>query len=207
MIQLSDVSIQFEEPILTNVSVTFQEGKIYGLVGANGSGKSSVLRAIARLIKYEGKIEVGGSNVTQAQSGFQKVMYFEHSEWFDYNLTAMDYLKLYSKLWKSEVELKEVVSYWGMEDYVNRKIGKYSLGMRQKLLLSLYALSTLRYLIMDEPTNGLDKDAVILFKQWLEKEKVSGKLIVFTSHYHDTIFELCDAVYEIENHQLNLVDQ
>ena len=150
---------------------------------------------------------MSGLNVTQAQSSIQKVMYLEYSEWFDYNLTAMDYLKLYSKLWKSEVELKEVVSYWGMEDYVNRKIGKYSLGMRQKLLLSLYALSTSRYLIMDEPTNGLDKDAVILFKQWLEKEKVSGKLIVFTSHYHDTIFELCDAVYEIENHQLNLVDQ
>lgn len=179
MIQLSDVSIQFEEPILTNVSVTFQEGNIYGLVGANGSRKSA----------------------------FQKAMYFEHSEWCDYNLTTMDYLKLYSSLWKSEIGLDEVITHWGMEDYVNRKIGKYSLGMRQKLLLSLYALSTSRYLIMDEPTNGLDKDADILFKQWLEKEKVSGKLIVFTSHYHDTIFELCDAVYEIEHHQLNPVDQ
>lgn len=207
MIQISNLTIQFEEPVLTNVSVTFQEGNIYGLVGSNGSGKSSVLRAIARLLKYEGKIEISDSSLEQAQDPIQKVMYFEHSEWFDYNLTAMDYLKLYSKLWKSDIALDEVISYWGMGPYVNRKIGKYSLGMRQKLLLSLYALSTSSYLIMDEPTNGLDKNAVVLFKQWLEKEKVSGKLIVFTSHYHDTIFELCDAVYEIENHLLKAVDQ
>lgn len=207
MIHISNLSIQFEESILSDVNIIFKKSKIYGLVGANGSGKSSVLRALSRLIKYEGKIEIDESDLNLTNVLSQKVMYFEHSEWFDYNLTALDYLKFYSKIWKSDAAIEEVISYWNMNHYVNRKISKYSLGMKQKLLLSLYSISTSDYLILDEPTNGLDKEAVVLFKRWLEKEKASGKLIVFTSHYHDTVFELCDAVYEIENNQLNLLDR
>ncbi|HBY90641.1 MAG: hypothetical protein ACTHWP_03235 [Ruoffia tabacinasalis] len=99
---------------------------------------------------------MSGLNVTQAQSSIQKVMYLEYSEWFDYNLTAMDYHKLYSKLWKSELDLDGEINYWGMKDYVNRKIDKYSLEMRKKLLPSLCALSSARYLIMDELINDLN---------------------------------------------------
>ena len=132
----------------------------------------------------------------------KNVFYYESQEWLDKNLSGMDYLRFVSSMWPSDKRIDSIVEYWSMEEYVKLPIKKYSLGMKQRLIISMYQLSDAKFMIMDELTNGLDEDNRKKLFRFLLDAKKYGKLILLSSHYGEEIRKYCDVIVKIDNHKL-----
>lgn len=202
MIKLKNLTIETRHPILKAINYTFEDNKIYGIVAENGSGKTTLFRTLMGLRKpVGGKILFDNRPVVKK---LKDVFYFETIEWLDKNLKGMDYLLFVKKSWNSKISIQKVIDYWGMNDYVNIPIKKYSLGMKQRLIIAMYIVSDAKYMIMDEITIGLDEENRKLFFNVLEN--MSNKTILISSHYKEEIALVCDKVLQIKNLNLCEVD-
>ena len=130
------------------------------------------------------------------------IFYFESVEWLDKNLNGLDYLRFVKSLWKSNVQISDIINLWNMEEYIKIPISKYSLGMKQRLVIAMYFVSDAKYMIMDEITNGLDEENRKHFFKLISDLKSKGKTILLSSHYKDEIIEVCDKVLQIKQNQL-----
>lgn len=188
MITLNQVRLKTREMILKDIDFTFEKGNIYGMVAINGSGKTTLFRAISQLISVNsGKIIAPSS-----------LFYYETIEWFDGNLSGIDYLLYIKNVWNSSQNLEHEIEYWEMSDYINLPIRKYSLGMKQRLLIAMYFMSQADCWLMDEITNGLDEYYRTKFFNRL-KEIHSQQLIIISSHYKEELMNVCDKIVKIEN--------
>lgn len=204
MIQLQNLTIETRHPIVRNNHYTFQSGKIYGIVSENGSGKTTLFRTMVHLIDpKEGKILFDGKPV---ESCLKDVFYYEDVEWLDGNLKGEDYIAFVKKMWDSKADIKPVIQALNMEEYIRIPIKKYSLGMKQKLIIGMYLISDATYLIMDEITNGLDDQNRKRFFEILKEWKKRNKTILLSSHYKDEISEFCDIVLQIRDKKLKEVN-
>ncbi|WP_276886946.1 ABC transporter ATP-binding protein [Allobaculum stercoricanis] len=203
MIELKNICLYTRHPILNDVNYVFSDQKIYGIVAINGSGKTTLFRTMVNLRKAQGgKVLFDHQSVELKRS---EVFYFETAEWLDRNLNGYDYLSFVKKLWNSSVDLDEIIETWKMKDFIKIPIKKYSLGMKQRLIIAMYLTSDAKYMIMDEITNGLDEDFRNLFFKVIIDLKRQGKTILLSSHYKDEITEYCDVVLQIKNNQLSEV--
>lgn len=203
MIELKNICLYTRHPILNDVNYVFLDQKIYGIVAINGSGKTTLFRTMVNLRKAQGgKVLFDHQSVELKRS---EVFYFETAEWLDRNLNGYDYLSFVKKLWNSSVDLDEIIETWKMKDFIKIPIKKYSLGMKQRLIIAMYLTSDAKYMIMDEITNGLDEDFRNLFFKVIIDLKRQGKTILLSSHYKDEITEYCDVVLQIKNNQLSEV--
>lgn len=203
MIELKQVTIETRHSILQKVDYTFQDGCIYGIVAINGSGKTTLFRTMMNLLRAkEGSILFDYEPI---EKKLQQVFYYETIEWLDKNLSGIDYLKFVKETWNSKLKISNVIDEWKMEDYINLPIKKYSLGMKQRLVIAMYLVSDAKYFIMDEITNGLDEENRNHFFQQLQNLKQNGKTILLSSHYKDEIISACDNVLEIKDCQLREV--
>ena len=188
MITLNQVRLKTREMILKDIDFTFQKGNIYGMVAINGSGKTTLFRAISQLISVNsGKIIAPSS-----------LFYYETIEWFDGNLSGIDYLLYIKNVWNSSQNLEHEIEYWEMSDYIHLPIQKYSLGMKQRLLIAMYFMSQVDCWLMDEITNGLDEYYRTKFFNRLT-EIHSQQLIIISSHYKEELMNVCDKIVKIEN--------
>ncbi len=188
MITLNQVRLKTREMILKDIDFTFEKGNIYGMVAINGSGKTTLFRAISQLISVNsGKIIAPSS-----------LFYYETIEWFDGNLSGIDYLLYIKNVWNSSQNLEHEIEYWEMSDYIHLPIRKYSLGMKQRLLIAMYFMSQAECWLMDEITNGLDEYYRTKFFNRL-KEIHSQQLIIISSHYKEELMNVCDKIVKIEN--------
>ena len=188
MITLNQVRLKTREMILKDIDFTFEKGNIYGMVAINGSGKTTLFRAISRLISVNsGQIIVPSS-----------LFYYETIEWFDGNLSGIDYLLYIKNVWNSSQNLENEIEYWEMSDYIHLPIRKYSLGMKQRLLIAMYFMSQADCWLMDEITNGLDEYYRTKFFNRL-KEIQTQQLIIISSHYKEELMDVCDKIVKIEN--------
>ena len=188
MITLNQVRLKTREMILKDIDFTFEQGNIYGMVAINGSGKTTLFRAISQLISVNsGKIIAPSS-----------LFYYETIEWFDGNLSGIDYLLYIKNVWNSSKNLEQEIEYWEMSDYIHLPIRKYSLGMKQRLLIAMYFMSQADCWLMDEITNGLDEYYRTKFFNRL-KEIHSQQLIIISSHYKEELMNICDKIVKIEN--------
>ena len=188
MITLNQVRLKTREMILKDIDFTFEKGNIYGMVAINGSGKTTLFRAISQLISVNsGKIIAPSS-----------LFYYETIEWFDGNLSGMDYLLYIKNVWNSSQNLEQEIEYWEMSDYIYLPIRKYSLGMKQRLLIAMYFMSQADCWLMDEITNGLDEYYRTKFFNRLT-EIHSQQLIIISSHYKEELMNVCDKIVKIEN--------
>lgn len=188
MITLNQVRLKTREMILKDIDFTFEKGNIYGMVAINGSGKTTLFRAISQLISVNsGKIIAPSS-----------LFYYETIEWFDGNLSGIDYLLYIKNVWKSSQNLEHEIEYWEMSDYIHLPIRKYSLGMKQRLLIAMYFMSQAECWLMDEITNGLDEYYRTKFFNRLT-EIHSQQLIIISSHYKEELMNVCDKIVKIEN--------
>lgn len=202
MITLDHLTIETRHPIIKDVHYTFLDNRIYGIVAENGSGKTTLFRTMVNLIKAkEGEVLFDQCLASQRM---HDIYYFESIEWLDKNLSGIDYMRFVKKIWKSNIDIEEVIKEWDMEEYSKLPIKKYSLGMKQRLVIAMYILSDAKYLIMDEITNGLDEDNRKHFFQVIQGLKDSGKTILLSSHYKEEIIAYCDTVLQIRN--CNLVE-
>lgn len=199
MIEIRNLDIKTNTLLIENMSINFDRKSINGISAPNGSGKSTLFRTICGLrSEKKGSIKMTESFKSEKEIKKQ-IFYFENSAWFNPSLTGKDYLTLFNKQWQADVKLiDEAISFWNMENYINSSIKKYSLGMKQKLLLSLYYISDAPYWILDEPSLALDKASVEKLINYLEEQKEKGKCIIFSAHESDGFYEICDHKYTID---------
>ena len=188
------------ETILKDICFRMQSGRIYGIIGENGSGKSMLFRALSGLIHIdEGEMLLDGKRLSGSLSQYLKLGLTLENIGLYPELSAMDNLLYLAKI-RGEIgkqEIKEAIARVGL-DIANKKIVKtYSLGMKQKLILAQAIMEKPELLLLDEPTNALDEESVERVRQIIEEERKRGALIVLTSHRKEDIDLLCDKTYRM----------
>ncbi|AQY52258.1 ABC transporter ATP-binding protein [Listeria weihenstephanensis FSL R9-0317] len=206
MLKIENLTLTTREKLLEEVNAEFELGSAYGLVAPNGSGKTTLLRVLAGLTKAEaGRIYLEEDNeVLDLVSSRKKIFYYETSDWLDRHLSAWDYLQFVNEKWADgKVDIEEIIKYWDLSDFVKLPIRKYSLGMKQKTVLAMYAVSNTNYWLMDEPMNGLDEANQKRFTGFMEESKKRGTCIIFSSHQNDSLHSISDKIYYISNKKLS----
>ncbi|EUJ48930.1 ABC transporter ATP-binding protein [Paenilisteria rocourtiae] len=202
MLQVENLSITLRERLLEDMNAEFHRGMAYGIVATNGSGKTTLLRILAGLMRTQrGAIymEESGKRLNLVEIR-KKLFYYETSDWLDGHLSALDYLEFVNTSWAgNKADIDEIIEYWGLGQFVKLPIRKYSLGMKQKTLLAMYAASSTDYWLMDEPMNGLDDANQKRFIEFMKGAREQGKCIIFSSHQNDILHEISDKVYYITN--------
>ena len=195
MLRLTHVTLKTRQVILQDADFIFKKGRIYGLLAINGSGKTTLFRAMSKLLPLSsGHIAVSPS-----------LFYYESVEWLDGNLSGMDYLHLIKNIWKSNLNLRDEIAYWEMSDYISLPIRKYSLGMKQRLVIAMYFLSQAKCWLMDEITNGLDEYYRQKFFDRLAQIDRQEQLILLSSHYKEELVDVCDTIVTIYQGQIEEV--
>ena len=188
--------------VLDNINLTFDKGKIYGLVGKNGCGKTMLLRGICGFITAsQGEIIINNIKVGNGKFAPSFGTVIENTELYN-NLTAFENLSLLSSFSKNRVD-KEVINYWikrfGLEPTSKKKYGEFSLGMRQRLSLAQAFMEQPELIVLDEPTNALDEKGIKEFHEIALEAKNDGATIIIGSHSKEDIDILCDKIFCMEN--------
>ena len=188
--------------VLDNINLTFDKGKIYGLVGKNGCGKTMLLRGICGFITAsQGEIIINNIKVGNGKFAPSFGTVIESTELYN-NLTAFENLSLLSSFSKNRVD-KEVINYWikrfGLEPTSKKKYGEFSLGMRQRLSLAQAFMEQPELIVLDEPTNALDEKGIKEFHEIALEAKNDGATIIIASHSKEDIDILCDKIFCMEN--------
>ncbi len=190
-----------QERVLKSVSRDFERGKIHGIVGNNGSGKTVLMKCICGfLIPTEGKIFVNGKQVGKDMDFPPDLGIIIETPGFLPNLSGIKNLETLAALNK-KIGLKEIadsIRRVGLDPMMKKPVGKYSLGMRQRLGIAQAIMEDPSLLILDEPLNGLDKHGVKEMRELIKALKASGKTILLASHNQGDIDELCDTVCEMD---------
>ena len=202
IIEIKNVTLQIKnDTILKDISVSFEEGKIHGLIGRNGSGKTMLMKCICGFIKVtEGVITVDGKIIGKNVDFPQDVGLIIETPGFIPYYSGLRNLKLLAGLNKkiTTEDVKKSMLAVGLDPALKRSVKKYSLGMRQRLGLGQAIMENPKLLILDEPFNGLDKDGVGDMRKYLLELKEQGKTIILCSHSAEDIEVLCDTVHEMD---------
>lgn len=188
--------------ILNNINLGMELGKIYGLRGINGSGKTMLMRCICGLVHPDsGQIQIAGKQLGKEYDFPESVGALLETPGFIEHYTAYSNLKELASI-KQEVDderIREVLDEVGL-DYQNRKrVKKYSLGMRQKLGIAIAFMEKPTLLVLDEPFNSLDAEGVERTKKLIINSRDNGALVIISCHDSAILDELSEEVFQIEN--------
>ena len=189
------------DTVLKDVSRSFERGRIHGIVGNNGSGKTVLMKCICGfLIPTEGEVIVNGKRVGKDVDFPPGLGLIIETPGFLPNMTGVKNLEILASLNK-KIGLEEIaasIRRVGLDPLMKKPVGKYSLGMRQRLGIAQAIMEDPALLILDEPLNGLDKHGVREMRQLIKGLKEQGKTILLASHNQGDIDELCDTVCEMD---------
>lgn len=191
-------------PILNNVSYNFEYGKIYGLYGHNGSGKTMLLRAIAGLLVPDsGSVVIDGKVLHKDMSFPPSIGIVIENMNLLTQYNAFDNLKILGKIKKTatDEDIKTALERVGLKS--DLKVKKFSLGMKQRLNIAQAVFEKQKIILLDEPTNALDNDGVQLIYKLLKEEKERGALVVITTHHKEDLEEVCDVVLKMTEGELH----
>ncbi len=210
-IKTTNISKQFKNNVLfTNVNLDLYSGKIYGLIGHNGSGKTVLMKILTGVMKpTTGTVEIDDKTLHQDIQILPEVgVIFEKPEFFN-DLTGKENLELLAKINKriDDKKIIEAMKQVNLDPNNQNKVKDYSLGMVQRLGIAQAIMEDQKILILDEPTNALDQDGVVSILRLLKQKKEEGCLILISSHQLDEIFAVCDEVYQINHKNLVKVDK
>lgn len=207
MIEVHDVTKRFKDreisvTALNHVSLMIEKGETVGLIGENGAGKTTLLRTIATLLSpTKGKVQVNNNNTVLNPEKIKKdigVLFGGETGLYD-RLTAKENLEYFASLYgmskhETKVRIDELAKMFGMSDYLKRKVGGFSKGMRQKVAIARTLIHDPNIILFDEPTTGLDITSSNVFRELVHQLKQEKKTIIFSSHIMEEISMLCDSV-------------
>lgn len=201
MIQLQNVTKRIKEnTVLDNVSYTFKSGFVYGLYGQNGSGKTMLLRAISGLINLDsGSIFIDGEKMhDKIEFPPETGIVIENMELLP-ECSAKRNLQMLAKI-KNIADEKDIIfslERVGLDPDSDKKVKKFSLGMKQRLNIAQAIFENQKIILLDEPTNALDEDAVQLIYKIIREEKSRGATIIVATHHKEDLKEVCDVILKI----------
>lgn len=188
--------------VLNQVSFEFESGKIYGIYGRNGSGKTMLMRMILGLIHSDhGSVTIDGKIIGKDIDFPESVgAMIENPGFFPY-ATGYENLKMLADI-KGKIDendIREVIQKVGLDDQEKRVVAKYSMGMKQRLAIAQAIMEKPDLLVLDEPTNALDQEGVDVFRKIIQSEAKRGTLIIISSHNKEDIDILSDIKIRMES--------
>lgn len=191
--------------VLKDVALSLEGGRIYGLQGPNGSGKTMLMRLMAGLIRpTSGEVLVDGKRLGTDMDFPPSVGMLIENPAFLPNYTGLKNLELLASL-KNEIgadQIRETLTRVGLDPNDKRRVRKYSLGMKQRLGVAAAIMESPELLLLDEPTNALDDKGVECIRGILRKERERGALIVMACHDGELLRECSDEILKVQNGQV-----
>lgn len=210
VVDMKNVTKQYgASQVLRDVSLTCEAGKIYGLIGRNGSGKTVLLKCICGLvIPTSGEVRVWGKRVGKDVDFPENIGFIIESPGFLLQESGFRNLKHLASI-RGKIgsqEIRKSMDTVGLDPDLKLHVGKYSMGMRQRLGIAQAIMEAPELLVLDEPMNGLDNQGVEHIRSVLLSLKEKGVTIVLASHFKEDIAYLCDEVYQMDAGILSKVE-
>jgi len=208
ILEIKNISKSFKtNKTLNNISLNIPKGQIFGLIGVNGIGKTTLIKIILDLLRSDkGSIKLFGINSTEKDSR-SNIAYLPEKFQPSIYLKGHEFLKLSVGYFNKKYDEKKALSFAKDLDLrassLNERVNKYSKGMGQKLGLISILLSEAPLLILDEPMSGLDPHVRIKLKDLLKDYAKKGNTVFFSSHILSDMEEICDRIGVIHNSKLN----
>ncbi|WP_440895949.1 ABC transporter ATP-binding protein [Amphibacillus sp. Q70] len=205
ILSIKDLTFGFRKhTVFSKAQMKIEQGGIYGLVAPNGAGKTTLLYIIAQLYPYyEGEMELFGEEQTKAKSVTQHIALVQDNSVLYPYLSAYDHLSFICDMHGIDQEkIEQMAHFLGMESYLNQKVKRYSLGMKQRLLLAIGLIRKPKFLLLDEPLNGLDPTSTILMREALVKASEEGTTILVSSHNLNEIDKITNKVFFIKDEKI-----
>jgi len=180
-----------------NVSFKINQGEIFGFLGPNGAGKTTTIKAILGLININsGEIKINGLGILKdGKEAKKNIGYLPEKVAFYNNLTALQNLSFYAEMKNaSRNQCSKLIDEFGLSEWTNKKVGKFSKGMIQRLGMARAILGNPSVLILDEPSGGLDPRGVVLIRDKIKEMRDKGSTIFVSSHILSEVQEVCDRV-------------
>ena len=202
VIEVCNVTKKFgTSEVLKDVSINFEKGKIHGLIGRNGSGKTMLMKCICGFVPVsEGKILVDNKEIGKDIDVPESIGAIIETPGFLYGYSGYNNLKFLASIRNkiSKEKIRQTIQMVGLNPDSKKHVGKYSLGMRQRLGLAQAIMEDPEILLLDEPMNGLDKHGVGEMRELFRSFADQGKTIIMANHSSEDIEVLCDTVHEMD---------
>lgn len=193
------------DDVLCEISLSMEKGKIYGLQGKNGCGKSMLMRVICGLIlPTSGRIMIDGEELGKELSFPESIGVFIEKPGFLDAYSGFQNLSMLASI-KKKIggrEIKQTLKRVGLEDVMHKKYKKYSLGMKQKLGIAAVIMEQPDIVILDEPANALDEKSEQRLWQIVKEEKERGALVIISCHTSEVLEEISDEIFKMDQGQI-----
>ena len=206
MITIKDLAFRYgAAPVLKNITMTLEEGRIYGLLGENGVGKTTLLTLLCGLKSVDtGSIDTDGHNPYDREPSFLSDQYYLSDEVPALNMSALDYAKNYGKFWEN-FDMEKFVEIMGVfEIEPSKKMTKMSFGQLKKTYISFALACNTKYLYMDEPTNGLDIPSKAQFRKAVTKYTREDSVVLISTHQVRDLENIIDPIIILDRQDVLL---
>lgn len=197
--------------VLDDISFSIRENEIVGFIGPNGAGKSTLMKCLCGLIHMDsGNVTICGHDIqSQREKALSHQASLIESPGLFFNMTGYENLEIFASLKNvSKDKLQQMADYTRIGDYLKKPVSSYSLGMKQRLALSIALLSSPQFLMLDEPMNGLDPSGVFELRKELRKMVDEyGMSLLISSHQLNEIEKIADRIIYIENGKIKEVEK
>ena len=202
MIDILNCTKKYGDLVAVNdLSFSVKRSEIFGLLGPNGAGKSTTIKMMVGLLRPDsGSVKLGGYDISQDPVNAKKILAYVPEKGYIYEkLTAWEYLTFICGLYTMEKErfninAAEYLEIFGLSEWKNELIGNFSMGMKQRLLLTSAFMRNPGVIILDEPHNGLDPKGVKLLKDILFKLRNEGTTVILSTHIIAIAEQICDKI-------------
>ncbi len=200
MLFVSNLTVKYGDLVAVNrVDFEVHRGEIFGLLGPNGAGKSSTIKAIMGLVEFEGEILLEGRRIGIEEKN--KIGYVPEEFMLIESLTPLEFFEFVASVRgvRDEERLARLIYAFGIEKHVNKPIAALSLGTKKKVQIIAALMHSPKFLLLDEPLNGLDAKSSRILKELLQVHVEKGGSVLFSTHVMEIAEKLCDRIAVINN--------
>ncbi len=196
MIVIENIHKKFGKvEVLKGLDLTIKSGGIFAVLGPNGSGKTTLIKSIlGMVVPNKGDIKIDDESILKKHQYRNNIDYLPQIANFPNNLSVSELIRMIKNLRSKPTLDTELIDVFGLHPFLNQKLGNLSGGTRQKVNLVLAFMFDSEFIILDEPTTGLDPVSLIHLKEIIQQEKQKGKTILITSHIMSFVEEVADEI-------------